>query len=62
MLQRVIMKGYLELLMSKQGTLHLVYWREYKDDSEKYNPYFKTYYTIFRNAPLSQLDLSLIHI
>lgn len=42
--------------MSKQGTLHLVYWREYKDDSEKYNPYFKNYYTIFRNAPLSQLD------
>ena len=37
--------------MSKQGTLHLVYWREYKDDSEKYDPYFKTYYTIFRNAP-----------
>ena len=42
--------------MSKQGTLHLVYWREYRDESEKYNPFFKTYYTIFRNAPLSQLD------
>ena len=41
--------------MSKQGTLHLVYWREYKDNEEKYDPYFRTYYTIFRNAPLSQL-------
>lgn len=43
--------------MSKQGTLHLVYWREYKDRSAKWSDeYFKTYYTIFRNAPLSQLD------
>ncbi len=34
--------------MSKQGTLHLVYWREYKDDSEKYNPYFKLKYFVIK--------------
>ena len=42
--------------MSKEGTLHLTYWREYTDSDEKYEPDFKIYYTIFRNAPLSQLN------
>ena len=42
--------------MSKEGTLHLVYYREYEDSEERYNPYFNIYYTIFRNLPLSQLD------
>ena len=41
--------------MSKEGTLHLTYWREYEDSEERYDPYFKTHYTIFRNVPLSQL-------
>ena len=41
--------------MSKEGTLHLVYFREYEDSEERYDPYFNTYYTIFRNLPLSQL-------
>ena len=42
--------------MSKEGTLHLVYYREYEDSEERYDPYFNTYYTIFRNLPLSQLN------
>ena len=40
----------------KEGTLHLVYFREYEDSDERYDPYFNIYYTIFRNLPLSQLD------
>ena len=40
----------------REGTLHLVYFREYKDSEERYDPYFNIYYTIFRNLPLSQLD------
>ena len=43
--------------MSKEGTLHLVYYREYEDPDERgYDAYFNTYYTIFRNLPLSQLN------
>jgi len=30
---------------------HLVYGREYYDSTEKYDPYFYSYYTIFRNIP-----------
>ena len=40
----------------REGTLHLVYFREYEDSEERYDPYFNIYYTIFRNLPLSQLD------
>ena len=40
--------------MSKEGTLHLTYWREYQDPEEGYE-YFKIHNTIFRNVPLSQL-------
>ena len=40
--------------MSKEGTLHLTYWREYQDP-EDYD-YFKIHHTIFRNVPLSQLQ------
>ena len=39
--------------MSKEGTLHLTYWREYQDP-EDYD-WFKIHHTIFRNVPLSQL-------
>ena len=42
--------------MSKEGTLHLTYWREYTDSEERYEPDFKIHHTIFRNAPLSQLN------
>ena len=43
--------------MSKEGTLHLVYYREYEDPDERgYDAYFNIYYTIFRNLPLSQLN------
>ncbi len=42
--------------MSKEGTLHLVYYREYEDPDERgYDAYFNIYHTIFRNLPLSQL-------
>ena len=42
--------------MSKEGTLHLTYWREYHDPEEYgYDAYFKIHNTIFRNVPLSQL-------
>lgn len=43
-------------MTTKQGTIHLVYAREYNDSEERYDPYFFTYYTIFRNVPLSQLN------
>jgi len=39
--------------MSKEGTLHLTYWREYQDP-EDYD-WFRIHHTIFRNVPLSQL-------
>ena len=39
--------------MSKEGTLHLTYWREYQDPDDY--DWFKIHYTIFRNVPLSQL-------
>lgn len=41
--------------MSKESTIHLTYWREYEDPEERYDPYFKSHNTIFRNVPLSQL-------
>tara|TARA_B100000902_G_scaffold222251_1_gene211181 strand:+ start:47 stop:442 length:396 start_codon:yes stop_codon:yes gene_type:complete len=40
--------------MSKDGTLHLVYYREYYDDED--HDWFPIYHTIFRNVPLSQLQ------
>ena len=43
-------------IVSKEGTLHLTYWREYTDSEERYEPDFKIYHTIFRNVSLSQLN------
>ena len=40
--------------MKKDGTLHLVYQRQYYDDED--HDYFFINYTIFRNVPLSQLN------
>ena len=40
--------------MSKEGTIHLTYWREYTDPED--NDWFQTHNTIFRNVPLSQLN------
>ena len=40
--------------MSKEGTLHLVYQRQYYDDEDM--DYFFINYTIFRNVPLSQMN------
>ena len=38
----------------KEGTIHLVYQRQYYDDED--HDYFFINYTIFRNVPLSQLN------
>ena len=40
--------------MKKDGTIHLVYQRQYYDDEDM--DYFFINYTIFRNVPLSQLN------
>ena len=40
--------------MSKNGTLHLVYQRQYYDAED--HDYFFINHTIFRNVPLSQLN------
>ena len=40
--------------MSKEGTLHLVYQRQYYDEED--HDYFFINYTIFRNVPLSQMN------
>ena len=40
--------------MSKDGTLHLTYWREYYDDEDM--DWFPIHHTIFRNVPLSRLQ------
>ena len=40
--------------MKKDGTIHLVYQRQYYDDED--NDYFFINYTIFRNVPLSQMN------
>ena len=40
--------------MSKQGTIHLTYWREYTDPED--NDWFCSHNTIFRNVSLSQLN------
>jgi len=37
--------------MANNMKYHLVYGREYLDSSEKYDPYFYSYSTIFRNVP-----------
>ena len=40
--------------MSKEGTLHLVYQRQYYDEED--HDWFFINYTIFRNVPLSQMN------
>ena len=40
--------------MKKDGTLHLVYQRQYFDEED--HDYFFINFTIFRNVPLSQLN------
>ena len=40
--------------MSKEGTLHLVYQRQYYDAED--HDWFFINYTIFRNVPLSQMN------
>ena len=40
--------------MSKEGTIHLVYQRQYYDEED--HDWFFINYTIFRNVPLSQMN------
>ena len=40
--------------MKKDGTIHLVYQRQYYDEEDR--DYFFINFTIFRNVPLSQLN------
>ena len=42
-------------MVTREGTIHLTYWREYQDAEDKYDEFFKIHHTIFRNVPLSQL-------
>ena len=46
-------------MLTKNNTIHLVYGREYQDSDEKYDQFFYSYSTIFRNVPLKYLNLLL---
>ena len=46
----------MENKLTKNNTVHLVYGREYQDSEERYDPYFFTYYTIFRNVPIKYVN------
>jgi len=45
--------------LTKNNTVHLVYGREYQDTDDKYDQFFYSYSTIFRNVPLKYLNLLL---
>jgi len=45
--------------LTKNNTVHLVYGREYQDSDERYDQFFYSYSTIFRNVPLKYLNLLL---
>jgi hypothetical protein len=38
-------------MSNKKMKYHLVYGREYQDSEDRYDEFFFTYYTIFRNVP-----------
>jgi hypothetical protein len=42
-------------MLTKNNTIHLVYGREYQDSDERYDQFFYSYSTIFRNVPLKYL-------
>ena len=46
-------------MLTKNNTIHLVYGREYQDSDAKYDQFFYSYSTIFRNVPLKYLNLLL---
>jgi hypothetical protein len=46
-------------MLTKNNTIHLVYGREYQDSDERYDQFFYSYSTIFRNVPLKYLNLLL---
>jgi hypothetical protein len=46
-------------MLTKNNTIHLVYGREYQDTDDKYDQFFYSYSTIFRNVPLKYLNLLL---
>jgi hypothetical protein len=49
-----------EPLLNSTNNFHVVYQREYEDSEEKYDPYFLSTYTIFRNIPFSYKKLQSI--
>jgi hypothetical protein len=42
--------------LTKQNTVSLVYGREYQDSDEKYDEFFYSYSTIFRNVPMQYIE------
>ena len=43
--------------LTKNNTVHLVYGREYQDTNDRYDQFFYSYSTIFRNVPLKYLNI-----
>ena len=42
--------------LTKNNTVHLVYGREYQDTDDKYDQFFYSYSTIFRNVPIKYVN------
>tara|TARA_R110000803_G_scaffold25848_1_gene61738 strand:+ start:647 stop:1060 length:414 start_codon:yes stop_codon:yes gene_type:complete len=42
--------------LTKNNTIHLVYGREYQDSDERYDEFFYSYSTIFRNVPMQHIE------
>ena len=42
--------------LTKNNTVHLVYGREYQDTDDKYDQFFYSYSTIFRNVPIKYIN------
>jgi len=45
--------------LTKNNTVHLVYGREYQDTDDKYDQFFYSYSTIFRNVPIKYVNYLL---
>lgn len=42
--------------LTKNNTVHLVYGREYQDSDDRYDQFFYSYSTIFRNVPIKYVN------
>ena len=42
--------------LTKNNTVHLVYGREYQDTDDKYDQFFYSYSTVFRNVPIKYVN------